>query len=110
MERVGFQNFVEDEACCFVLRLLLEKSFFVLDILIFRPVRLVLFRAVRFCRLSRLLEQTCSCCCIFALLVEEAKNLLLRFVIRLCTFLDFVVKKLLRIDWGVSQFMTRMVQ
>ena len=37
MERVGFQNFVEDEACldegnCFVLLLLLEKSFLVLDV------------------------------------------------------------------------------
>ena len=37
MERVGFQNFVEDEACleegnCFVLQLLLEKSFLVPDV------------------------------------------------------------------------------
>ena len=37
MERVGFQNFVEDEACleegnCLVLLFLLEKSFLVPDV------------------------------------------------------------------------------
>ena len=36
--------------------------------------------------------------------------MLLHFVIRLCHFLDFIVKQLSKIDWSISEFMTRTVQ
>ena len=68
VERVGFQNFVEDKAGleegnCLMFLLLLEKSFFVLDI---RTVTgsyiymVVMLKSRNFCQLSRFLKQTCS--------------------------------------------------
>ena len=36
--------------------------------------------------------------------------MLLLFVIRLCYFLNFIVKQLSRIDWSISQFMTGIVK